>query len=77
MMGLILFLGLIVASACATVTRGVEEVFVVETNPVGAKVTLLYDEPAMKTKFSWMWPFVANRHWPPSVSDVPVVSAAL
>ena len=35
------------ASACATVTRGVEEVFVVETNPVGAKVTLLYDEPVV------------------------------
>jgi hypothetical protein len=32
---------------CATITRGVEEVFVVESNPVGAKVTLTYDEPVV------------------------------
>ncbi len=31
----ILFLCLTLAVGCATVTRGVEEVFVVESNPVG------------------------------------------
>jgi hypothetical protein len=42
-----LILGLILALSlgCATAIRGVEEVFVVESNPVGAKVTLVYDSP--------------------------------
>lgn len=39
---LLIFLTLV---GCATITRGVEEVFVVESNPVGATVTLVYDEP--------------------------------
>jgi hypothetical protein len=39
--------GLISLIGCATITRGVEEVFVVESNPVGAKVTLTYDEPVI------------------------------
>jgi len=44
---LFLLLGLLVFVGCATITRGVEEVFVVESNPVGAKVTLVYDEPVV------------------------------
>ena len=44
---LLLLLGLLAFVGCATVTRGVEEVFVVESNPVGAKVTLVYDEPVV------------------------------
>ena len=40
-----LLLCLLLAVGCATVTRGVEEVFVVESNPVGANVTLVYDSP--------------------------------
>jgi len=41
----LLLLCLAVAVGCATVTRGVEEVFVVESEPVGANVTLVYDSP--------------------------------
>lgn len=41
---LFLLLGLLAFVGCATITRGVEEVFVVESSPVGAKVTLVYDE---------------------------------
>ena len=44
---LALLLGLLAFVGCATITRGVEEVFVVESNPVGAKVTLVYDEPVV------------------------------
>ena len=40
-------LALLAFAGCATVTRGVEEVFVVESDPVGAKVTLVYDEPVI------------------------------
>ena len=47
MKGIILVLWLIVIAGCATVTRGVEEVFVVESDPVGAKVMLLYDDPVI------------------------------
>ena len=43
----LLLLGFLVAAGCATITRGVEEVFVVESEPIGAKVTLLYDEPVV------------------------------
>lgn len=45
MKNLSLLLCLALAVGCATVTRGVEEVFVVESNPVGANVTLVYDSP--------------------------------
>ena len=38
---------LAVAVGCATVTRGVEEVFLVESEPVGANVALVWDEPAV------------------------------
>ena len=34
---LLLLLGLLTFVGCATVTRGVEEVFVVESNPVGER----------------------------------------
>lgn len=44
---LFLLLCLLAFVGCATITRGVEEVFVVESNPVGAKVTLVYDEPVV------------------------------
>ena len=44
---LALLLCLSMAIGCATITRGVEEVFVVESDPVGAKVTLVYDEPVI------------------------------
>ena len=50
MKGIILVLWLIVIAGCATVTRGVEEVFVVESDPVGAKVMLLYDDPVIHTQ---------------------------
>jgi hypothetical protein len=43
----VLLVGILVLSACATITRGVEEVFVVESNPVGASVTVVYDEPVV------------------------------
>ena len=43
----IFLLGLLAFVGCATITRGVEEVFVVESEPVGAKVTLVYDEPVV------------------------------
>ena len=43
----LLLLGFLVAAGCATITRGVEEVFVVESEPIGAKVTLVYDEPVV------------------------------
>ena len=46
-MKLTLLLSLLLAVGCATITRGVEEVFVVESDPVGAKVTLVYDEPVV------------------------------
>jgi hypothetical protein len=41
-----LLLCLVLAVGCATVTRGVEEVYMVETWPAGATVTLAWDEPA-------------------------------
>lgn len=42
-----MLIGMLALIGCATITRGVEEVFVVESNPVGAKVTLIYDEPVI------------------------------
>jgi len=42
-----LLLCLAAAVGCATVTRGVEEVFVVESTPAGAKVALVYDAPVV------------------------------
>lgn len=42
-----LLVGILALSACATITRGVEEVFVVESNPIGANVTMVYDEPVV------------------------------
>jgi len=44
---LALLLCLAVAVGCATVTRGVDEVFLVESEPVGANVVLSWDEPAV------------------------------
>jgi len=44
---ILLGVGLISLIGCATITRGVEEVFVVESNPVGANVTIVYDEPVV------------------------------
>ena len=41
------FLCITVAVGCATVIRGAEEDFLVESDPVGAKVTLVWDEPAV------------------------------
>jgi|GEM_PF-610368 len=46
-MRLFMLIGFLAFIGCATITRGVEEVFVVESNPVGAKVTLIYDEPVV------------------------------
>ena len=43
----LMLLCLLTLLGCATVTRGVEEVFVVESDPVGAKVTLIYDDPVI------------------------------